>query len=231
MYVVRLSHYLFHLLLHLLPRSSLAQLQGAFHIYLDPQCNQASAGSPYVSYPNTCFVTPGALGIADTFSPSCASYQTAQLLTYRDSSCSGEPDDLDDVYLELGTNCYSNGQEGIGAIQFGCGDAGGDDVATTTQTIRVGSSTGAPTGGGRVGTGSGGDSDDDEVDTSSRVAGSPTPTPTPVSNDDDQGNDSGSDGLSAEGEIAVGVVIPALALIVAFLAWKFPQKRKKVLGR
>ena len=228
-----LSHHL--LLIILLPSSSLAQLLGTFNIYLDPQCGQASAGSPYVSDPNICLVIPGALGIAASFPPSCASYQTAQLLTYRASSCSGEPDDLDDEYFGPGTNCYSNGQDGIGAIQFFCGDARGGDVATKTQTIRVGSSTDAPTVGGRVGTGSGRSSpysNDDDVSTSSRVAGSPTPTPTPVSNDN-QGNDSDSDGLSSEAKIGLGtgIAIPIAALVVAVLAWQFPRTRRRVLGR
>ncbi|KAL8867833.1 MAG: hypothetical protein Q9174_005401, partial [Haloplaca sp. 1 TL-2023] len=222
------------LLITLLPSLTLAQTPGAFDLYLDAQCSSSSERGPFTTYPNVGLIVSGARGVSSYFSPQCASLQKAQLLTYRDTSCSGEPDDLDVEYLGFQTDCYSNGEGGIGAIQFGCGHAGGGDVATTTQRIRVESrtiaSTAADATSDALGTGSGRSSPDDNDDdafTSSRMA-----TPSPVSNDN-QGNASDSGGLSSEAKIGLGtgISIPIVALIVAVLAWRFPRGRKKVIGR
>ncbi|KAL8866977.1 MAG: hypothetical protein Q9174_005958 [Haloplaca sp. 1 TL-2023] len=278
-YVMYLNPFHYILLIILLPFSTLAQAPGDFTLYLDAECSSSCRWGSYTTNPNVCLLVSGARAVSNFPSPLCASYQTAQLLWYPGSSCNGKSYYF---FPDFQSECHTVVDDALGAIQFGCGDAGGNDVATSTRRIRVVAYTSTSTAIDAASEVSRGDSgrpspndydddgasiiasrtavsrtttstatgatskilrtesgkpssdsgDKDASTTSSRIAGSPTPTSTPVS-DDDQRNDSVSDGLGGEAKVAlgIGIGIGVPSLVLAFLAWWFPRKRKKFLGK
>ena len=210
---------LVYLLFHHLPLPSLASAPGTLAFFLDEECIQASIINPSVHVPaETCLVTPGALGIAVQTFPPCPSGNTTVQM-YHDTSCAN-PVNMDLQY----DNCYFNGPNGVTAIVFACKG----EAVSATSTAAAGSST-IPVAVDSPSTPSSGATTEQTAPASNGATATSTSPPSSTSTSPNTSQTSTStggtgSGLSQRTQIIIGVVIPVIAIVVAFLAWWFPRR-------
>ncbi|KAL8650249.1 MAG: hypothetical protein Q9210_003941 [Variospora velana] len=208
---------------------------GSISAFLDTGCYEPSVINPTISLAlNTCLVpTGGAHSFAAQVFPPCASGR-ATMIMYRDSSCTRPVDGTRDY-----KNCFWSIFDNVPAVQFVCKDVSNGEVPTSTSTATFGSSV-IPVAGAAIETPTtGGGTTTGRISPSLNENASPTPSSDPqaptspgTGNIGDNNNSDGSSGagISRRAQIALGVGVPAAALLVALLAWWFPCKKVREHG-
>ena len=218
--------------------SNIFDTPGSVALFLDEGCEKPTTNPTTAELAlSTCLVTHGALGISVEHLPHCPS-GSYMLQLFEDTTCSNG------VNLNQSNGlCFSNGPSGIPAVAWECAGADQAFDATATSTVAVGTVLSAATSGASMTTsttvsapsttnGKSGAITATATNSAltSSANGNPSPTGTSSANGTQTGSsDSGgsSPGLSRTDQIAIGVVLPAGAIVIALLAWLWPKPFRK----
>lgn len=220
--------------------SNIFDTPGSVALFLDEGCEKPTTNPTTAELAlSTCLVTHGALGISVEHLPHCPS-GSYMLQLFKDTTCSNG------VNLNQSNGlCFSNGPSGIPAVAWECVGADEAFAATATSTVEARTVLSATTNGGTAPSATvsapsatnGKNGAPTTTATKSALTSSATGTPSPpgtssgngsqTGSGDSNGNGGSSPGLSRNDQIAIGVVLPAGAIVIALLAWLWPKPFKK----
>jgi hypothetical protein len=222
----------------LLPTNVVTQdTEGSLILYLDGYCYTANSVLSTVPLAlNTCLVPLGIEGVVVGTYPSCPGGGNSILITYKDTAC-GLPGGH--TYKDT---CFYYGIEPIPGVMFACEDVARNPRPTSIQTITAtrppaSMTTLIPSASqtGEQGTGSKGPAMTAPAQSNGLTKSTPSSTAAgtaPTSgNQQEIGSGSGASTMSTDNKIAlgVGIGVGVAAIIIAFLAWRFPQVPKSII--